>query len=82
MSGLMFARGAREQEDAPVGDAANNAARVEDNGAGCAGDSRRSVVRWAGRMAGSGWGMGNGEGQWLNGKAEGRCRIDWGRRTL
>lgn len=55
MSGLMFTRGAREQEDAPIGNAADDAAGVEDEGTGCAGDSRR-CVRWGERM---GWRMGN-----------------------
>lgn len=35
----LFARGLREHEDAPVGDAADDAAGGEDDVAGCAGDS-------------------------------------------
>ena len=48
MAGLMFVSGAGEQEDAPVGEAADDAAGVEDNGAGCAGDSSGGDVRWRG----------------------------------
>lgn len=45
MFGLMLALGLGEQEDAPIGDAADDAAGVEDKGAGCAGDSV-GRVRW------------------------------------
>lgn len=74
MFGLMFARGGGEQEDAPIGDAADDAAGVEDKGAGCAGDSVRRV-----RL---GW-RGGGRERWEVGRgAAGRCWVDWGRRTL
>lgn len=74
MFGLMFARGGGEQEDAPIGDAADDAAGIEDEGAGCAGDSVRRV-RW-----GKGdWGEGE-VGGWE--RAAGRCWMDRARRTL
>lgn len=41
VAGLMFVSGAGEQEDAPVGDAADDAAGPEHDSAGCAGDSKR-----------------------------------------
>lgn len=39
VSGALFAGGLREQEGAPVADAAHDAARGQDNIAGCARDS-------------------------------------------
>jgi hypothetical protein len=39
VGGALFARGLGEEEGAPVGDATDDAAGLEDDVAGCAGDS-------------------------------------------